>query len=99
MTQITVRADEPLAAAVRRRAADEGKSMNEAMLMLMRVYVDPDLAGTDAERIRERLKRAGLLASPVPVQAVAPDPAKLARARAAAGAGTALSTLVNADRD
>jgi hypothetical protein len=99
MAQITIRADEPLADAVRKQAADDGKSMNEAMLMLMRVYVDPDLAGTDAERIRARLKRAGLLASPIPTQAVAPDPAKLARARAAAGAGTPLSAHVHADRD
>lgn len=71
--------------------------MNEFLTLVLDAATNPDLAGSDAERVRERLARAGLLAAPgVPRSRPAPD--EVARARAAAGRGTPLSDMVSQDR-
>lgn len=71
--------------------------MNEFLTRVLDAVTDPELAGDDAARIRERLARAGLLAEVGP-PVVRPDPAAVAAARRAAGSGTALSDLVSTDR-
>jgi hypothetical protein len=48
--------------------------------------------------VRERLARAGLLATGTPRTGVRPYPETLARARAAAGQGTPLAEIVAEDR-
>jgi plasmid stability protein len=97
MAQMTVRLDDELLDRVRHAAATRGRSMNDYVGVVLDAATDPELAGSEAERLRERLSRAGLL---VPVSSSRPRPsrAQVARARAAAGIGTPLSTLVSEGR-
>ncbi|MGH8909418.1 MAG: toxin-antitoxin system HicB family antitoxin [Egibacteraceae bacterium] len=76
MAQMTLRLPDGLAAELRSAAAVHGQSLNAWATALLRAAVDPDLAGTEAERLRERLSRAGLLASPSQRRAHRPDPTR-----------------------
>jgi hypothetical protein len=58
---------------------------------------DPELGDSDAQRIRERLAQAGVLA-PTGAESRRPDPQEVARARRAAGRGTPLADIVTRDR-
>lgn len=94
---MTVRLADEVLDRVRSAAADQGRSMNDYVGAVLDAATDPDLAGGEAEQLRERLRRAGLLAPPE--QPRTRPPADLvARARAAAGRGTPLSTLVSEGR-
>jgi plasmid stability protein len=85
MAQLTVRTTDELVERVRAAAGRLGRSMNEYVVAVLGAATDPDLAGDDAERIRARLARSGLLAP-------------TGHARAAAGRGTQLSDIVASDR-
>lgn len=61
MSQVTWRAPDELVEQVRRVAARQGRSLNDYLTRLARAAVDPELAGEDVERLRERLARAGLV--------------------------------------
>lgn len=98
MEQLTIRASDELIERVRRAAEYEGESMNEYVTETLAARTDPELAGTEIERIRERLARAGLLEQSGPSRAERPHPDELARARAEAGRGTSLSDLVSEGR-
>jgi hypothetical protein len=71
--------------------------MNEYLTQVLDAATNPDLAGDEAARVRERLERAGLLLQPHSPR-VRPDPEEVARARAAAGSGTPLSELIAESR-
>ncbi len=71
--------------------------MNEYLTRVLDAATNPDLAGDEMERIRERLDRVGLLVKTTPV-ASRPDPEAVARARKAAGKGKPLSDFVIEDR-
>ena len=98
MAQLTLRLDDELARDVKAHAAAAGRSVNAWVLAVLGAAVDPDLADTEAERIRSRLARAGLLAEPRGNEAPRPDPERVARARKAAGKGASLSQLVSEGR-
>ena len=97
MPQITWRAEAPLVDRIRSAASEEHRSVNDFITRVLDAATDPDLAGSEAERIRERLARAGVLAGTRPARG-RPDPELLARARAVAGRGTPLADLVSDDR-
>lgn len=97
MAQLSWRLNDELMGRVRQAAASAGRSMNEYVTWVLEAATNPDLAGTEAERVRARLAAAGVLADPGPPQAKPPADA-VARAMAAAGTGTALSELVSRDR-
>lgn len=94
---MTWRADDELLERVRQQAARQGRSLNEWVTIVLAAASDPSLAGSEAEQIRERLARAGLLAPTGPARK-RPSAQRVAQARAAAGRGTPLSDLVAADR-
>ncbi len=98
MPQLTLRIDERLAGDLKTHAAKARRSVNSWASQVLQAAVDPDLAGTDAQRTRERLARAGLLVTPPARERRRPDAKRLARARRAAGRGTSLSALVLEDR-
>ncbi len=97
MTQVTLRIPEKLADALRARAASRGQSVNAYATAVLGAAVDPDLAGDEAERLRERLARAGLLQESFPRRG-RPNATAVRRARELAGSGTALSELVGEGR-
>ena len=71
--------------------------MNDYVTAVLDAATDPSLAGDEAERLRERLDLAGLLAEPGERRRRPPREAA-ASARRRAGTGTALSQLVSEDR-
>lgn len=93
MTQVTWRAPDELVEHARQAASREGRSLNDYLTRLVRAATDPDLAGSDVDRLRERLAMAGLLTPAGPPRR-RPDPAAVTRARREAGRGTPLSDLV-----
>lgn len=98
MAQITIRASEILAARVRLAAAAAGRSMNEYVLLVLDAATDANLAGSDAERIRQRLAQAGLLAQPPVDQSERPSDEQLVDAGRRAASGRSLSDLVHEGR-
>jgi plasmid stability protein len=99
MAQLTIRLDEDLARDVKAQAASSGRTLNGWVVAVLEAAVDPDLSGSEAERTRARLARAGLLASPArPPGLSAPVGKRVEAARRAAGAGTPLSDLVSEGR-
>lgn len=95
--QMSLRLPDRLAAQVRDRAARSGKSVNGWITLVLSAAVDPELAGSEVERIRDRLRLAGLL-DEAEGGARKPDPGAVARARRAAGRGTPLAAIVTDDR-
>lgn len=98
MGQVSLRANDALIDRVKDAAAAQGVSMNEFIAAVLDAATDPDLAGDEAEGIRQRLRSAGLLAPASEAAVHRPDPDRLAKARASAGQGTPLADLVRADR-
>ena len=94
---MTWRTSDELLERVRRQAQEHGRSLNEWVTAVMSAASDPSSAGNEAQQLRERLARAGILEdaeAPVP----RPSRARVTAARAAAGRGTALSDIVTANR-
>lgn len=71
--------------------------MNDYVTAVLDAATNPDLAGDDVGRLRERLARAGLLATGRRSR-TRPPAGQVARARAAASRGTSLSRLVDEGR-
>lgn len=71
--------------------------MNEFVTAVLDAATDPELAGSDAERLRERLERAGLLVPAAPPRR-RPHPERVEAARKKASGGTPLSRLVDEGR-
>lgn len=100
MPQLTIRLDEQLAQHVKAHASALDQSVNGWVVTVLRAATDPDLAGSDAERTRARLARAGLLVTTaLPARRTRPSPDRVRHARRAAGRGTPLSKLVADARD
>ena len=97
MKQLTLRVPDDLAADLTRVAADRGQSVNAFATNGLRALVDPDASGDEIERARERLRRAGLLATPTRL-ATRPDPEAVAAARRRAGRGKSLSEIISEER-
>lgn len=98
MRQLTLRLDESLADRLKSVAASRGTSVNGFATSVLAAAVDPDLAGDEVGRLRERLSRAGLLEQPSRSERVGPSDREFEEARAAAGRGTLLSDLVSEGR-
>lgn len=98
MVQMTLRVPEELQRRIRSRATEKGVSINEFATSVLDAATNPSLAGSEAERTRERLAAAGLLAGwhePAPEP---PPESVVAAAREAAGRGKPLSDFVSEGR-
>lgn len=71
--------------------------MNDYVTAVLDAATNPSLAGSEAERLLERLDQAGLLAEPGERRR-RPPREETASARRRAGQGTPLSQLVSEDR-
>lgn len=98
MAQVTWRASEELVERVRDAARREQRSMNDFVSHVLDTVTNPEAAGSERERLRERLAKAGLLADPVGPPRTRPDPERVAEARKAAGRGKPLSDFVSEGR-
>jgi hypothetical protein len=98
MKQITLRVDDRLAEFIKQAALARSESVNAYAQAVLSAALDPDFAGDEAEQLRERLDRAGLLALSSPVAQTPPDGATLEQARRRAGRGRSLASLVVGDR-
>ena len=98
MAQITIRANDDLVQRVKRSASDLGRSMNDYVTSVLDAATDPDLAGTSAERLRERLRSAGLLATPSRMTGRRPSASAVAAAGTRAAAGRPVSEFVSDGR-
>jgi hypothetical protein len=97
MEQMTWRAPDDLIERVRRAAQRQHRSMNDYVTAVLDAATNPRLAGGEAERLRERLDQAGLLAEPGERRS-RPPLEEATQARSRAGRGAALSELVSEDR-
>ena len=98
MAQLTLRVPDELLHRLKAAAAAHGRSLNGWASAVLAAAVDPDLAGDEAERVRERLGRAGLLLPGGSRARRQAERAAVARARAAAGKGRPLAELVAEER-
>lgn len=98
VAQLTLRIPDRVLPDLKQAAAASGKSLNAWATAVLTAAVDPNLAGDEAERVRERLARAGLLMV-VPERGLRHPPADaVARARAVAGRGRPLAELISEGR-
>jgi ElaB/YqjD/DUF883 family membrane-anchored ribosome-binding protein len=99
MAQMTWRTTEELLERLRRQARSQGRSLNDWVTTVLSAASDPDHAGDEAQQLRERLARAGILEEDrVATSVTRPDVARVSKARARAGRGTPLSQLVSSSR-
>lgn len=98
MKQVTLRLPDDLARELSEEAARLGQSVNAYATLGFRAWLDPDAEGDDVERMRARLRRAGLLAEWEPATVEPPSARELERARRAAGSGKQLSEYVSEGR-
>ena len=98
MAQVTLRIPDELLRQLRQVSRAQGRSLNSWAAAVLAAAVDPEYADDEAQRVRERLARAGLLLEPGDQRRRRADAGAAARARAAAGRGTPLSDLVGEGR-
>jgi predicted transcriptional regulator len=98
MRQVTLRLPDDLAERLKQAARAQERSVNGYATAVLAAAVDPELAGDEATRVRERLARAGLLAPTSASARRRPSKAAVARARKRAGKGRSLAELVSEGR-
>ena len=94
---MTWRMSDELLRRVRAAAEQDARSMNEYVTAVLDAATNPELAGDEMTRVRERLAAAGLLVPPGPPRE-RPNAAAVAAARKAAGKGKSLVDFVIEDR-
>src|SRR5262249_60425267 len=83
---------------LRRAAGARGLILSAGATAVLSAAVDPNLAGDEAQRVRERLARAGLLMVVPERNLKRPRAVAVGQARAVAGRGRPLADLVSEDR-
>lgn len=94
MANVTLRVDDETWAAVKAAAEREGKSANAYVAGVLTAVTDPSSAEDEFERLRERLRRAGLLEEAPRSTKPRPDPAAVRAAGRRAGRGKPVSDYV-----
>lgn len=94
MANVTLRVDDETWAAVKDAAKREGTSANGYVARVLTAVTDPASAGDDLERLRERLRRAGMLEEPPRTTKQRPSAAAVRAAGRRAGRGKPVSDYV-----
>lgn len=68
MARLTLRLDDELANRLRAHARSRGMSMSRFAALQLQAAIDPEFEATEAERLREKLRDAGLLEKSLPVR-------------------------------
>ena len=79
-------------------AVAAGQSMNEFIVVVLDAATNPNLAGSQAERIRQRLAQAGLLEPFLEDAVRRPSPETVRQAGLRAASGRSLANLVHKGR-
>ena len=98
MANVTLRVADQTWEAVKAAAEREGQSANAYIASILSAVTDPESAGDRGERIRERLRRAGMLEDPPRTTKRRPSAASVQAAGRRAGRGTPVSDLVSEGR-
>jgi len=98
MANVTLRVEDATWEAVKAAAEREGQSANAYIAGILVALTDPDSASDRGERIRERLRRAGMLEEAPRTTKQRPSAAAVRAAGRRAGRGTAASGLVSEGR-
>jgi plasmid stability protein len=98
MAQLTIRGSDELISRVKSSAADVGRSMNDYVISILDAATNPDLADSASDRLRERLRRAGLLATPARLPGQRPTRKAIAEAGERAAKGRPVSDFVTEGR-
>ena len=98
MGQVSWRVDEELLDAVRRAAGAAGLSVNRYITETLRIATSEDEGASDIERMRHRLRVAGLLASEPRPRRLNLTEEEVKAMRAEASQGTSLTEIVLNDR-
>ena len=99
MAQISLRISDSLAEQAKSEARRRQLSLNGYLTAILTAATDPELEGSDFERLRERFRRAGLLEEGQPPAGGRPPRNDVDGARTRASRGSSLSDLVSDDRD
>lgn len=98
MAQISLRISDDLANDLREEARSRKLSLNGYLTFVVTTAVNPEMAGSQADQLRERFRRAGLLAEWTAPAGERPSRDEVKRARDQASQGTPLSELVSEGR-
>ena len=98
MSQLTIRCDEDLKSIVAATARAQGRSLNDYVCTVLAAATNPNLAGTEVERIRERLAKAGVLAELPRRDVPGPSRDAVVAAGRRAAQGRLLSEIISEDR-
>ncbi|MGH2775041.1 MAG: transcriptional regulator [Actinomycetota bacterium] len=98
MGQVSWRVDDELLDAVRRAADAAGLSVNRFITETLRVATSEDEGASEAERMRHRLRAAGLLTSETRPRRLNLTEEQIKAMRAEASQGTSLTEIVLDDR-
>lgn len=100
MAQISLRIPDQLAEDLKSEARTRSLSLNGYLTVVLKSVTDPDFEGSEAEQLRTRLRRAGLLEEwPNAPDVERPSREEFEKARARAGKGKSLSEYVVEGRD
>lgn len=99
MAQISLRISDDLARDVKADARRQKLSVNGYITFILKSASNPDFGGSEAERVRDRLRRAGLLEEWIGEPEVQPPTTEeFETARAKASKGKSLTDLVLEER-
>jgi len=98
MRQLTLRLPDDLVVSLKDIASKKGHSLNAWARLVLSASADPEMADSEAARLKERFERAGLLLSQPPSPVGRPPDSEVRRARTAAGEGRPLASYISEGR-
>ena len=98
MAQMTWRMSDELLSQVKAAAAGSDRSLNEFVTLILSAATDPSTAGSEADMVRERLRRAGVTVVDYEPSHPVGTPAEVAAAGERLASGVSVADLVSEGR-